>query len=244
MLQAERLRLVRGELEVLKGISLTLNAGELVALMGPSGVGKSSLLQVLMGSLPPTAGIVRLTPPSNRLLPPGPRISLELHDLYQLSDEARILLHRHVIGTVGQEFQLLPRLDVQRNVALPLLLHQISPSQALTQALQVLRSLDLDHLAKRPAHALSRGQQQRVALARALVYPYPLLLLDEPDASLDASTRDQVLKHFRTQAKAGAAVLFSTHDPASAMLADRIFTLDSGWLREASNASAPTEGSV
>lgn len=243
MLQAERLRLVRGDLEVLKGVSLTLKAGELVALMGPSGVGKSSLLQVLMGSLPPTGGIVRLTPPSNTLPPAGSQISLELHDLYQLSDEARILLHRHVIGTVGQEFQLLPRLDVLRNVALPLLLHQTAPAQALARAHDVLQSLQLQSLATRPAYELSRGQQQRVALARALVYPYPLLLLDEPDASLDAQTRDQVLEHFRARARAGAAVLFSTHDPASAAQADRILTLDSGWLRDAPTASS-SEGTI
>jgi putative ABC transport system ATP-binding protein len=196
---------------VLDGISLELHEGEYVAIMGESGVGKSTLLNLLAGLDRPDSG----------------RIVFDEVDFGGLDDDAATLLRRSQMGFVFQAFHVLPYLSVAQNVALPLQLLEIDAASQRERVAAMLESVGLGALGSRLPRELSGGELQRVAIARALVHRPRLLLADEPTGNLDPRTAGAVLALLRDQAKAnaGAGVLI-THSLAAAETADRILVLD------------------
>lgn len=198
-----------GEAVVFRGVDLQVAAGEFVAIVGESGVGKSTLLNCMAGLDTWDEGDVLL----------------EGNSLGALSDEARTLLRRQKVGFVFQAFHVLPHLDVAQNVGLPLLLLG-RPDEARVQAM--LQAVGLGGLGLRLPQELSGGQLQRVAIARALVHQPRLLLADEPTGNLDPATAALVMDVLAAQARgAGTALVLVTHSEAAAARADRILHLTS-----------------
>jgi putative ABC transport system ATP-binding protein len=201
--------------EVLHGVSLEVRRGEYVAVVGESGVGKSTLLNLVAGLDSPDRG----------------SIALDGADLASLGDAGRTLLRRRRIGFVFQAFHLLPHLTVAQNVALPLSLNDIDPAQAQARLADMLAAVGLAAAAGAYPRELSGGEMQRVAIARALVHRPLLLLADEPTGNLDAETAKQVLALLREQVKreSGAGILV-THSALAAATADRILVLTANGL--------------
>lgn len=198
-----------GEVAVFRNVSLSVDAGEFVAIVGESGVGKSTLLNCMAGLDTWDAG----------------RILVDGTDLSTLGDEQRALLRREKLGFVFQAFHVLPHLDVAQNVGLPLLLLQ-RPDAARVEAM--LQAVGLGGLGRRLPQELSGGQLQRVAIARALVHGPRMLLADEPTGNLDPATATRVMQELRAQAReSGAALVLVTHSTAAAALADRVLHLRS-----------------
>lgn len=196
-----------GEVPVFAGVDLDLAPGEFVALLGESGVGKSTLLNIIAGLDEADAGQVLLAGQDVRALP----------------EPGRAKLRRERLGFVFQAFHLLPQLSVAENVALPLLLLG-APDDARVDAL--LQAVGLAGLGARSPAQLSGGQLQRVALARALVHAPALILADEPTGNLDPATAERMLDLLVAQVRsAGAACLLVTHSQAAAARADRVLRL-------------------
>jgi len=202
--------------DVLRDISLEIRRGEYVAIVGESGVGKSTLLNLIAGLDSPDRG----------------SIALDGTDLALLDDAGRTLLRRSRIGFVFQAFHLLPHLTVAQNVALPLSLIGMDPAQAQARLADILAAVGLAAAAGAYPRELSGGEMQRVAIARALVHRPLLLLADEPTGNLDAETAKQVLALLREQVKreSGAGILV-THSALAAATADRVLTLTAEGLK-------------
>jgi putative ABC transport system ATP-binding protein len=196
---------------VFERLNLELVPGAYVAIMGESGVGKSTLLNLLAGLDEADAG----------------RVLLEGMDLASLSDDERTLLRRRAVGFVFQAFHVLPYLTVEQNVALPLELLGVGKSERGARIAEMLQAVGLAAAARRYPRELSGGEVQRVAIARALVHRPRLVLADEPTGNLDPRTAAQTLALLRDQIKtnAGAGILI-THSRAAADTADRIYMLD------------------
>ena len=213
MLAVQGLAKRYGEVPVFREVSLGVGAGEFVAIVGESGVGKSTLLNCMAGLDTWDAGSV----------------VVDGTDLSTLDDEGRALLRRHKLGFVFQAFHVLPHLDVAQNVGLPLLLLQ-RPDAARVEAM--LEAVGLAGLGQRLPQELSGGQLQRVAIARALVHGPKLLLADEPTGNLDPTTAARVLGVLREQARSsGAALVLVTHSSAAAAQADRVLQLQADGVR-------------
>ncbi|AYF29117.1 macrolide ABC transporter ATP-binding protein [Micromonospora tulbaghiae] len=196
----------------LRGVSLTVRAGELVAVMGPSGSGKSTLLALAGGLDRPTGG----------------QVVVEGEALVGLSARELARLRRRRIGYVFQDLNLLGSLTAVENVALPLELDGTGVRAARQSALGALREVDLEDLADRFPDQMSGGQQQRVAIARALVGERRLVLADEPTGALDSQTGEAVLHLLRRRVDAGAAGVLVTHEARHAGWADRVVFLRDG----------------
>jgi putative ABC transport system ATP-binding protein len=201
---------------IFERLNLTLQRGDYLAIMGESGVGKSTLLNLLAGLDEPDTG----------------RVWLEDVDLCALDDDARTLLRRRAIGFVFQAFHVLPYLTVAQNVALPLELACAPEKERAQRTADMLGAVGLADYAAAYPRELSGGEVQRIAIARALVHRPRLVLADEPTGNLDPRTAAQTLALLRDQIKAnaGAGVLI-THSRAAADTADRISVLDASGLR-------------
>jgi lipoprotein-releasing system ATP-binding protein len=202
-------------IDVLRGVNLTIEPGEIVALLGPSGTGKSTMLQAV-GLL--EGGF-------------GGRIEIAGTDATDLPSSDRTALRRNHLGFVYQFHHLLPDFSAEENVMLPQLVAGTPRGQALERARELLGSLGLDHrLTHRPSQ-LSGGEQQRVAVARALANRPKLVLADEPTGNLDEVTSDKVLAQFLELVRGhGSAALVATHNERLAVRMDRVVRLHEGVL--------------
>jgi putative ABC transport system ATP-binding protein len=215
MLRLRHLRKSFGSTPVFGDVGFDVAAGEFVALVGESGVGKSTLLNCIAGLEQPDAGA----------------LSVDGRDVLALDDDARARLRRERLGFVFQAFHVLPHLSVAENVALPLLLLG-RPDDARVHA--VLQAVGLAGLDARLPAQLSGGQLQRVAIARAVVHAPALILADEPTGNLDPTTAERVLSLLVTQVRdAGAACLLVTHSEAAARRADRVLHLTASGVQPA-----------
>jgi putative ABC transport system ATP-binding protein len=201
----------------LKGVSLEVDAGELVAVMGPSGSGKSTLLNLVGGLERPTSGTVHI----------------DDQDLAAVRDLAA--LRRRSVGYVFQDLNLIPSLTAVENVMLPRELDGVRPRLAREEAMVVLAEIGVEELADRFPDELSGGQRQRVAIARALVGERRLVLADEPTGALDTRTGDEILQVLRARCDVGAAVLLVTHEPRYAAWADRVVFLRDGMVADSTD---------
>ena len=208
-----------GERIVLSSLDFTLAPGEYVAVMGESGVGKSTLLNLIAGLDHADGG---------DLLIDGVAMS-------GLNDEAATLLRRQKLGFIFQAFHILPHLTLQQNVALPLLLNRLP----MARAAELLAAVGLTGRGADFPRQLSGGELQRVAIARALVHRPRLLLADEPTGNLDPDTAHEVLRLLREEIKAsGASAIMVTHSHAAAASADRVLLLTRDGLHPAPASAA------
>ena len=198
----------------LNGVNVTVQLGELVAIMGASGSGKSTLLNLAGALDTPTDGTVAVG---------GVEVSL-------LDATGQAALRRREVGYVFQDLNLIPALTALENVILPLELDGVPTKQAKQIGLTALAELDVAELANRFPDDMSGGQAQRVAIARALVGPRRLLLADEPTGALDSVTGEAIMRVLRARVDAGAAGLLVTHDARNAAWADRIIFLKDGLI--------------
>ncbi|MFC1401128.1 MULTISPECIES: ABC transporter ATP-binding protein [Streptacidiphilus] len=206
LLRARDLHRSFGSTPALRGAELSVDAGEIVAVMGPSGSGKSTLLHCLAGIFPPDRGEVWFD---------GGRLD-------RLSESRRTELRRTSFGFVFQFGQLVPELTVADNIALPLLFNRDDRKDAYRRADEWLTRLELDGLGGRRTGELSGGQAQRVAIARALVIHPRVLFADEPTGSLDSLTGERAMDLLTDLARAeGTTVVLVTHDARVAAYADR-----------------------
>jgi putative ABC transport system ATP-binding protein len=196
----------------LQQLTLTIAAGECVAILGPSGSGKSTLMNML--------GLLD-RPDSGSYL-------LKQQDVSSLDDNALARLRNRTIGFVFQAFHLLPRTTALENVQLPLLYGDCPDPEA--RGMAALAAVGLGNRSSHYSHELSGGQQQRVAIARALVNEPDLILADEPTGNLDSVTQREIMQLFRQIHAAGRTVVFITHSAEVARTADRVLTLRDGLL--------------
>lgn len=204
-----------GPVPVLKGISLDVYPGEFVAVMGPSGSGKSTLMNILGCLDTPTGG----------------RYLLNNRDVGSLSEVEQARIRGEFIGFVFQGFNLLPRMNLAYNVALPLVYQNISKAGAYDRAVEMLERVNLGALTESLPTRISGGQQQRVAIARALVTHPNLILADEPTGNLDSHTGKEIMELFqRINREQGISVVLVTHDVTVARYATRLVYLKDGLL--------------
>ena len=196
----------------LDNVSLTIEAGELVAVMGPSGSGKSTLLNVAGGLDQPTRG----------------HVIVDGDELTTMTPRELAVMRRRRMGFVFQDYNLIPSLTAAENISLPLELDGERARGARRHARAALDLLGLVELADRYPDAMSGGQQQRVAIARALVGGRRFVLADEPTGALDSHTGEEVLRVLRERCNAGIAGLLVTHEARHAAWADRVIFLRDG----------------
>ncbi len=203
--------------EVLKGISLSINNNEFVALMGPSGSGKSTLMNIIGCLDTPTSGDYYLASQS----------------VGKMTDDALADVRNKAIGFVFQQFNLLPRLTALENVALPLVYAGLSKKERNERAKEMLATVSLSDRSHHKPNELSGGQNQRVAIARALVNKPSIILADEPTGNLDSKTSREIMSIFEQIHAAGNTIVLVTHEEDIAAYAKRVVRLKDGLVETA-----------
>ena len=200
------------QVRAVDGVSLSIDAGEFVAVRGPSGCGKTTLLLMAGGLLSPDQG----------------RVALSGEDLYEIAAGQRAAFRATHVGFVFQQFHLVPYLSVQDNVLVPSVSGTSPPTAVRQRASELISRFGLDQRRDHVPAALSTGERQRAALARALLNQPSVLLADEPTGNLDRENSEIVLNHLRTFAAGGGAVLLVSHDDQAIGFADRKIDLQDG----------------
>ena len=202
--------------QVLRGISLTIQQGEYIAIMGTSGTGKSTLMNIIGCLDKPTQG----------------QLEMDGMDVYQLDDDSLSALRNEKIGFVFQQFFLLERTTALDNVLLPLIYSDEYPADAVQRAEKALASVGLADRKQYLANELSGGQLQRVAIARALVNNPDVILADEPTGNLDEKSTDEIMEIFSRLNQEGRTIVIVSHDRTVAEHAQRILELKEGQIFE------------
>jgi len=213
ILSGEGLSKQYGALEVVKGVSISVGAGEFVCLVGKSGCGKTTLLSLLSGLERPTKGDVVLN---------GKKIN-------GASEDELALFRRENVGFIFQSFNLIPTLAAWENVALPLFPLKMAGEERKRRAMELLEQLELGHRMDHRPSALSGGEKQRVAIARALINRPKVIFADEPTGNLDSATGDAIMEILnRLHSKEGVAILMVTHEVELAKTAERLVRMHDG----------------
>jgi putative ABC transport system ATP-binding protein len=202
-----------GELVVVKGVSLSIDNGEFVCLVGKSGSGKTTLLSLLSGLERPTSG----------------HVELDGKDITSASEDELALFRRENVGFIFQSFNLIPTLSAWENVALPLFPIKMPADERKRRATELLERMEMGHRMDHLPSALSGGEKQRVAIARALVIHPKVLFADEPTGNLDSATEDAIMEILnRLHTQEGVAILMVTHEGELAKSADRLIRMHDG----------------
>ena len=202
-----------GDLEVVKDVSLSINAGEFVCLVGKSGCGKTTLLSLLSGLERPTSG----------------QVILDGKDITSATEDELALFRRDNVGFIFQSFNLIPTLSAWENVALPLFPIKMSGEERRRRATELLEKMELGHRMDHLPSALSGGEKQRVAIARALINHPKVLFADEPTGNLDSATGDAIMEILtKLHSEEGVAILMVTHEVELAKTADRLIRMHDG----------------
>lgn len=218
LLQATNIHKHFGSLEVLKGIDLSVEAGEIISIVGASGAGKTTLLQIL-GTLEQAE--------------PGASLLIEGEEVAQLSERRLAELRCRRLGFIFQSHQLLPEFTALENVMIPALLLGRSRSEAKARALELLSRLGLTERAGHKPSELSGGESQRIAVARALVNEPAVIFADEPSGSLDTANKESLHQlFFDLRAQLGQTFVIVTHDSEFAARADRMIVLRDGRIEQ------------
>jgi putative ABC transport system ATP-binding protein len=204
------------EIRALDDVSLDLQNGEFISIIGPSGSGKSTLMHILGCLDSPSRGEVRL----------------DGVDISRASAGQLAKVRNRTIGFVFQSFNLLPKLNVLQNVELPMVYAGMGGRERRERAMESLRQVDLAHRVKNRPNQLSGGQQQRVAIARALVNDPKIILADEPTGNLDTHTGELILNLFRDLSRQGRTVILVTHNPEIAAVTPRRIEIRNGKIAE------------
>lgn len=200
------------KVEALNGVDLSIEEGELVSIMGPSGSGKSTLLHMIGLLDRPTSG----------------EVMVDDHNIQDLSNKELAILRRNEIGFIFQTFNLLPRLNVYKNVLLPALYARKPRVQRQEKAKELLKKVGLEQRMKHKPNELSGGERQRVAIARALINNPKIILADEPTGNLDSHSGKEIMKLLRHINKEGSTIVIVTHDLNIAKQTNRIIEFGDG----------------
>ncbi len=215
---------VRGDqqIKVLDGVNLNVPAGDFVALMGPSGSGKSSLLNLIAGLDRPSSG----------------KVSIGSYEPATMSDSALCKWRSNHVGFIFQRYHLLAVLNAAQNVEVPLLLFKLSSKERRRRVQTALELVGLSDRSKHFPSMLSGGQEQRVAIARSIIADPTVILADEPTGDLDAKSADEILELLLLlNKKLGKTIVMVTHDPKAAKRANRVLHLEKGLVfRESANS--------
>ena len=200
------------KIQAVRGINLSIQQGDMIAIMGPSGCGKTTLLNVLSGIDEPSAG----------------QVMISGNPLFGISDDDRTNIRAREMGFIFQKFHLLDVMTAVENVEVPLLLMGNSPTDARVKAEQALEKVGLGDRSKHRPSELSGGQQQRVSIARAIVHSPSVILCDEPTGNLDSETSNQVMDLLEEINQSGTTVVIVTHDEEIAKRCSRTIRLRDG----------------
>jgi iron(III) transport system ATP-binding protein len=227
-LTLDRLTIHFGAVEAVSNVSFSVAEGEMVSLLGPSGCGKSTILRVIAGLFQPSSGTVRV----------GSQVVNDLARGIFVPPEQRQL------GMVFQSYAIWPHMTVLDNVAYALEGRRMHKAERKRLAMEALDTVQLSHLADRPAPRLSGGQQQRVAIARSLVNRPALILADEPTGNLDSRTSVEVMEIFQKLNRTrGITLVLVTHEPDIAEYADRVVVFKDGRIKEDYKIENPRDAS-
>lgn len=209
---------INGEIEthVLRGIDLSVQSGEFIAIMGKSGAGKSTLLYQMSLLDIPTSGT----------------ITIGDVDILGLSESERTQFRLQKLGYIFQDYALVPELTAEENVGIPLLMQGINRGEVFEKARKIIDNIGMVGKYTNRPNQLSGGQQQRISVARAIVQEPEILFADEPTANLDSSSSEQVIELLRDLHKKGQTIVMVTHEPEYTKYCDRVIYLDDGLITD------------